>query len=79
MRKYLIPLAVVVIAAVVSPTAIMADDGNCMKFSLDPFALLGESDKERSGEDRPQKIDDRTDRERYTYDATGRKVPVSTE
>lgn len=46
------------------------------KVSLDSLPLFGDSSEEESGGGSAQEYAEPTE---YTYDATGRKVPVSTE
>jgi hypothetical protein len=60
-------------------TSFAVDDekDGCMKISFTSLPMFGDSGKE--GEDRPENVDDRTDREKYTYNAMGEKVPTRTE
>lgn len=77
-RVSILIAAAVIITSSLAPAATAAD-GGCMKFSFDTLPFLGDSGKEREDEQRPVEEDDRPASERYTYDATGRKVPVGTE
>jgi len=78
MKTSTLMMLLAVIMLLIGGTSFAIDNENdgCMKITLDPFSLLGGSEKE--GEDRPEYVDDATDEEKYTYDAMGNKVPTRT-
>jgi hypothetical protein len=78
MKTLTLTILLVVMMLLVGGTgfAIGSENDGCMKITLDPFSLLGGSEKE--DEDRPEYVDDATDEEKYTYDAMGNKVPTRT-
>lgn len=72
----LIAITLSVLLACKANSVTMSDD-NCMKFSFDTLPFFGGSDKEPEGSDSVRGGD--SEPREYTYDATGRKVPVRTE
>jgi hypothetical protein len=57
--------------------AIDSEKDGCVKISIDSLPMFGGSEKEDG--DRQEYADDATDKERYTYNAMGQKVPTRTE
>lgn len=57
--------------------AIDSEKDGCVKISIDSLSMFGGSEKE--DENRPERVDDATDKEKYTYNAMGQKVPARTE
>jgi hypothetical protein len=57
--------------------AIDSEKDGCMKISFSSLPIFGDSEKD--GESRAEYVDDATDKEKYTYNAMGQKVPTRTE
>jgi len=72
-------LIAVVLAACPAGHAFETDDEGRVKFSFSSLPLFGDSDKDSESTSAYNDDDYIPEKEKYTYDAMGRKVPTRTE